>query len=307
MDSQGMQPVYGNYQGYYTKRPSVFDPRLSLFPPSFFKNKDVLDVGCNEGWVSIELAQRWGANRVVGVDIDPDLVAGAWKKRRTAWSMQAPIANEQRLAVHSPLGVQSLDVSEYPASLPYTYGSLPELSTVSPRMELEGSLAEDRPQSAEESHFPLSMIHSFGPLPLSLADETPETLFPRNVIFRAKDWVENSIPEDEKGYDVILALSVAKWIHLNQGDDGLIRFFRRVWQTLRPGGRFVLEPQAWDGYAKAKRMHPRLKESYHALKLRPDGFEEVLQSIGFGPKESLGMTGEGGFRRPVDVYTRPAN
>ena len=33
-----------------------------------------------------------------------------------------------------------------------------------------------------------------------------------------------------------------------------MRFFRRVFDVLRHGGRFVLEPQAWDTYAKAKRM-----------------------------------------------------
>lgn len=51
------QPIFGNYQGYYQKRPAIRDPRLSLFPQSFFNNKDVLDVGCNEGLVSIEIGE----------------------------------------------------------------------------------------------------------------------------------------------------------------------------------------------------------------------------------------------------------
>lgn len=33
-----------------------------------------------------------------------------------------------------------------------------------------------------------------------------------------------------------------------------MRFFRRVYTVLKPGGTFVFEPQEWDGYAKAKRM-----------------------------------------------------
>jgi hypothetical protein len=41
---------------------------------------------------------------------------------------------------------------------------------------------------------------------------------------------------------------------LNGGDEGLKKFFRRVHDVLEPGGAFVLEPQAWDTYAKAKRM-----------------------------------------------------
>lgn len=40
---------------YYTKRPFVSDPRLLLLPPQFFREAVVLDVGCNEGWVTCEI------------------------------------------------------------------------------------------------------------------------------------------------------------------------------------------------------------------------------------------------------------
>jgi 7SK snRNA methylphosphate capping enzyme len=33
-----------------------------------------------------------------------------------------------------------------------------------------------------------------------------------------------------------------------------MRFFQRVHSVLDTGGVFVLEPQTWDTYAKAKRM-----------------------------------------------------
>jgi len=49
-------------------------------------------------------------------------------------------------------------------------------------------------------------------------------------------------------------LSITKWIHLNQGDDGLVTFFRKIHRVLHDGGHLVLEPQAWESYAKAKRM-----------------------------------------------------
>lgn len=41
---------------------------------------------------------------------------------------------------------------------------------------------------------------------------------------------------------------------MNGGDAALYTFFRRVYDVLNPGGMFVLEPQAWDTYAKAKRL-----------------------------------------------------
>ena len=35
-----------------------------------------------------------------------------------------------------------------------------------------------------------------------------------------------------------------------------MKFFERVYAVLNPGGIFVLEPQSWESYAKAKRMDP---------------------------------------------------
>ena len=67
-------PIYGNYYGfvisiladisvsiafvrYYTKRPFVTDERLALLPLNFFQGARVLDVGCNEGWVTCEIGE----------------------------------------------------------------------------------------------------------------------------------------------------------------------------------------------------------------------------------------------------------
>jgi len=36
-------------------------------------------------------------------------------------------------------------------------------------------------------------------------------------------------------YDVILALSISKWIHLNWGDEGIKRFFKRTFKNLNRG------------------------------------------------------------------------
>ena len=134
--------------------------------------------------------------------------------------------------------------------------------------------------------------------------------------------------------------SISKWIHLNRGDEGILTFFRRVHDVLPVGGTFVLEPQEWDTYAKAKRMDTvrclyvlpqlsyrreaqKLRENAASLKLRPGDVNHELQEIGFSPADHLGAVGVGGksslgdfissiefvsmrtgFRRPVDLYVK---
>jgi len=90
-------------------------------------------------------------------------------------------------------------------------------------------------------------------------------------------------------------LSISKWIHLNDGDNGIRLFFQRVKDALQPGGWFVLEPQAWDTYRKAKRMDPMLKATAQTLQLRPEDFSQVLQELGFNQPQSFGEAGEGGM------------
>ncbi|KAJ8494408.1 hypothetical protein ONZ51_g2342 [Trametes cubensis] len=227
-------------------------------------------------------AQRLGAKRIVGVDIDDALVRLAWKHRRSVWSQQGPPENVSGRTQEG------------------------EDPSARSRKRRRSSLsAEDshRPQQGIPDYFPASCEHMFGPLLIPDA-VSQDGSFPHNVAFRTADWVHNEIPDDAEGYDVVLAFSISKWIHLNGGDEGLLKFFRRVYQVLGPGGTFVLEAQEWDTYGKAKRMDPKLKENAKTLKLRPDDFERILQDIGFGPAEHLGAVGEGGFRRPVDLYTK---
>ena len=74
--------------------------------------------------------------------------------------------------------------------------------------------------------------------------------FQANFVPECDEFLEIVRPE----YDVVLCLSVTKWVHLNHGDEGLKRFFRRIFLTLKPGGLFILEPQPWSSYGKRKKL-----------------------------------------------------
>ncbi|PPQ98218.1 hypothetical protein CVT26_003470 [Gymnopilus dilepis] len=218
-------PIHGNYHGYYTKRPFFNDERLRVLPSDLFRGSRVLDVGCNEGWVTCEIAQSFGARSVIGVDIDETLIEGAWRRRRTVWSMQAPTSRNSM--------TMDTDVVSHGGST---------------------STHEHRTQDPEPYYFPASCEHEFGSLPIPPSSNRGKDSFPHNITFRTADWVRTPIPEDSQLYDVVVAFSLSKWIHLNEGDEGLKFFFRRVFEVLKRGGTFVLEPQPWESYAKAKRL-----------------------------------------------------
>lgn len=71
-----------------------------------------------------------------------------------------------------------------------------------------------------------------------------------NYVLDRDELVDAQRPE----YDVVLCLSLTKWVHLNWGDEGLKRMFRRIYRHLRPGGILVLEPQPWSSYCRRKSL-----------------------------------------------------
>ena len=48
-----------------------------LFQRCWFAGRDVLDIGCNEGLVTLAVARRFGPRHVTGVDIDEVLIRKA--------------------------------------------------------------------------------------------------------------------------------------------------------------------------------------------------------------------------------------
>ncbi|XP_028839062.1 7SK snRNA methylphosphate capping enzyme [Denticeps clupeoides] len=291
---------YGNYNKYYGYRnPGLSeDPRVHVLRPEWFQGKDVLDLGCNTGHLTLTIAKNWRPRRIVGLDIDGGLVHAARQNIRHYLSeMQA-----HRARRHQPNAAQE-EVDAAPA----TQGPGGIGAELSEKMEEGGPAAP-----LEASHaFPVSLRISRGPIAAPPLPPTPSHspgVFPANVSFVRGNYVlENDklLHSQKEEYDLVLCLSVTKWVHLNWGDAGLKRFFQRVYRHLRPGGLFVLEPQPWSSYAKRKKLTEAICKNYHSIRFMPDEFALYLTlEVGFSGYELLGTSKNlsRGFQRPIYVF-----
>lgn len=75
---------YGNYNKYYGYRnPGASeDPRIRVLRPEWFEGKEVLDLGCNAGHLTLFIAKMLRPARILGLDIDSGLVHAARKNIR---------------------------------------------------------------------------------------------------------------------------------------------------------------------------------------------------------------------------------
>jgi len=100
-DAKRPRPVfrYGNYSAYYGYRvgPGLEDERLLALRPEWFAGRRCLDVGCNEGLVTLSLAVKYRTAGFEGVDIDGSLVRRAQAKLRSLQRASAEAAAETAL------------------------------------------------------------------------------------------------------------------------------------------------------------------------------------------------------------------
>jgi len=79
---KGSKFRYGNYTRYYGYRNNgsfASDSRLKLMKKEWFEGKVVLDIGCNTGQVTIEMARTFYPKKIYGIDIDEELIRIAKK------------------------------------------------------------------------------------------------------------------------------------------------------------------------------------------------------------------------------------
>ncbi|XP_053983575.1 7SK snRNA methylphosphate capping enzyme-like isoform X1 [Hylaeus volcanicus] len=109
---------YGNYNRYYGYRnfQQELDTRLTVFAQrkELFIGKDVLDIGCNIGHITLSVARDFSARSVTGIDIDRTLINIARKNvKRYVNCVQSPAGNGDD---------DHQDVNFFPISMPINYG-----------------------------------------------------------------------------------------------------------------------------------------------------------------------------------------
>ncbi|KAK7600896.1 hypothetical protein V9T40_008337 [Parthenolecanium corni] len=237
---------YNRYYGYRVQNGNV-DPRLDILRQrlKLFKDKDILDIGCNIGHITYSIARDFFARSVLGIDIDNSLIQIARKNLRYYNSPSSPAVEK--------------------------------------------------------------LLQSF-----EIDDENPvfsdcSSGFPNNVSFLHVNYVlysDDQLIQEQPKYDIILCLSVTKWIHLNWGDEGLKRSFKRMFLQLRLGGALVLEAQPFESYKK-KKLSAKLRENCRKLTFLPHMFDNyLLNDVGFLSCETLSVPSQSslGFQRPIQLF-----
>lgn len=233
--------IYGNYNRYYGYRLTekhTEDVRLKAFEDfkELFDGKDILDIGCNDGSVTIAIANKFSVNRITGIDIDRNLIDAA--QRRLTCELQNMGAN-----INDKIEAQSIQM-------------------------------------------PIKFKHC-------------------NYVLKSDDLLEF----EEQQYDTILLLSVTKWMHLNFGDSGLQRAFKRIFRQLKDDGVLLLEAQNWKSYKRRKSLTLQINANFKDIQLRPDQFHDYLLSEEIGFESTFPITFQeqhriDGFKRPIVAYRK---
>lgn len=292
--AESIKYQFGNFSANYSGLKTLLtfsDVRLTVFlrHAYLFKDKDILDIGCSVGHMTISVARKLHPKSIEGIDIDKNLIARARKnlsnfqripdykvcssahyKERTnentvnfkSITENKRAKNQIRMKEREKHDIAQTDY--FPFSFSTCFGSLP---IINQRLETLWSSPASNPhiktsdpfyEELKESAVNNSIIESKSSQKNAAEHENMNSCtFPENVCFRTFNYAvtdESQMNSDKQQYDLILCLSITKWIHLNFGDTGLKMTFRRMFNQLRPGGKLILEAQNWASYKKRKKL-----------------------------------------------------
>ncbi|XP_069031579.1 7SK snRNA methylphosphate capping enzyme-like isoform X2 [Embiotoca jacksoni] len=301
----GNHSRYYGYHGFYGNRwegqvGAEEDPRLRLLEADWFRDKTVLDVGCGAGHMTLAVARRFNPAHILGVELDERLVHAAKQNIRHFLSHDLVVEDRGRRGrggSTAPPGLLQEQREE---------GGGREEEQVKKVKREEEEVMQEFQQALSLLSFPVSFRVSRGPLSAPgllppFSSSSSSSRFPNNVTFIQGNYMSHQEVWPGRGqYDVIMCLGVTKWVQLQSGDGGVVRLFRRAYQSLSPGGLFILEPQPWSRYSRSKRASESTYRHYRHVRLRPEQFTSYLMdSVGF---KSYRLVKHTGNQRPIYLF-----
>nr|XP_043629660.1 probable RNA methyltransferase At5g51130 [Erigeron canadensis] len=103
--------IFGNYRNYYGYRIDQGleeDPRIKVMRKEWFEGKNCLDIGCNSGLITINIAKKFGCRKILGIDIDSARIEDAhWNLRKSVKMSECkkhPVADKSKDAGLNGIG-----------------------------------------------------------------------------------------------------------------------------------------------------------------------------------------------------------
>lgn len=270
---------YGNFRNYYSIRGGAkgsSDTRVQDIV-SFLHNhakaarfRDaadlrILDIGCNSGEVTREFGEAMlgKASAIIGVDIDRDLILLANSKSRR---MDSSKDHQTSASAFTPRVLGAGRVGG-------------RLSNGAPKKRLR--IEDNSAQSSQLYFFQSNWVFNDSTVKRCKGKDSPEDMTQMQV----RDCLAMQ-EQDLQRYDIILALSVTKWIHIQHHDIGIRRFFARIASCLSPDGILILEQQGYKSYKQTLKVtapDSTARRNFYALCVMPDDFPWIL-SVELGLK-----------------------
>jgi 7SK snRNA methylphosphate capping enzyme len=302
----GYEPGGGGMLGRYSDAEVWrLDSRLAALDPAWLAGAAVLDIGCNAGYLCIQLAERFPIASALGVDVDAELVLRARRLAAARAAMLTAAAGASAGATPS----SSAALGGGPTS------SSGDVDMAGPGRGAPSTIPAHLPLSVRQkwgSRLAQATAAAFGEAATAAAP-APPALNPgvslaAKVAFRREDFVsEAAVGHAPGSYDVITCLNVTKWVHLTAGDKGVCTMFRKAFQLLRPGGRFILQAQPWPSYRSKARASKEAGDVHAGIRLKPDGFRAYLvDKVGFSLVAARQVRKRSGKLRDLLVFVKPA-
>lgn len=259
----------GSYSGYY-KRNNNF--RFSKFRKIWFCGKKCLDMGCNEGLVTMKIAEEFLPKHILGIDMDKLVIDSAISSiKRAKYSTKSMLETSKEYHPNHTKSFVASSSSEF--------------------LFVPRTIAMKKTSEIEQTK--INMINP------------PAIIFPLNVEFSCCDIF--TFPKPIIPFDVILCLSMSKWVHLNMGDIGLFKLFETWYNLLHENGKIIFEYQTWKSYCNKKLLTETINKNFKTIKIKPESFEMILQvEFGFFIEERQGSSPaeSSGFNRPILILTK---